>query len=151
MAKFFGAALPGFDLEVQSGGEMIQPDLGAVEADPAWRYVDRNGHGHFFQDGQERYPTLTWVSEPCTMGHGDDCDAEGHYECGLCQEEVRPGTRPAQAFWVDGPNTYRLTVAVGGQLVTYAFGEDQWTQLQTKLVDTVHSSLGDFVVEVASR
>jgi hypothetical protein len=60
-----------------------------------WRFIDAAGHGHFWQDG---YPTLRWASVPCTMGHGDDCDAEGWWECRLCAEHISPGMKPPSMF-----------------------------------------------------
>lgn len=56
-------------------------------SDEEWTFIDASGHGHFFATtSADQYPTLTWVSVPCQMGHGDDCDGDGHWECRLCHE-----------------------------------------------------------------
>src|SRR5687768_8411289 len=55
-----------------------------TELDPDWSFIDENGHGHFVDKNEpkgDRLPTLRWVPEACSMGHGDDCDSEGHYVC----------------------------------------------------------------------
>jgi hypothetical protein len=137
-----------FEFNVTTGGQMVES--GGVEADPSWRHVDSNGHGHFYQSRKDPFPTLRWVSEPCTMGHGEDCDAEGHYECTLCGEEIRPGERLAQPVWIDGPDTYRLTVVTDdGQRVTYEFGESHWATLCAVWVAAAQETLDGFVVEVS--
>jgi hypothetical protein len=148
-SKFARSFLPGFELDVESGGQMVE-SVG-VEPRPTWHFVDSNGHGHFYQDRDEPYPTLRWVSEPCMMGHGDGCEGEGHYECKLCGEEIQPATQMAQPVWIDGPDAYRLTVVdAGGQRITYAFGEVQWKQLHAALLDAVQGTLDGFVVEISS-
>lgn len=146
MARFASAFMP-FEFSLESGGQMV--DTGGVEPDPTWRHMDSHGHGHFYQDRDQPYPTLRWVSEPCTMGHGDRCEAEGHYECPLCGEEIRPGERLAQPTWVDGPDTYRLTINTSdGHRVTYEFGETHYEQLSAAWVSDAQRILNGFVVEV---
>lgn len=85
---------------------------GVTEPDPAWRTLDSNGHGHIAQPipGSVDYPTLEWISEPCSMGHGEDCDSEGAWHCLICGEVVQPGRRPASPIFEKAPGRYELKV-----------------------------------------
>lgn len=76
--------------------EMIEVRSEALVRDERWTFIDAAGHGHFA--GEDDYPTLRWVALPCTMGHGEDCDGEGHYECPLCSQKIMPGLRPPAAL-----------------------------------------------------
>lgn len=132
---------PGVEVTVENTDELVHP--GGSELNPEWKYVDQQGHGHFVVDTKDRdgrLPTLTWVSEPCTYGH-DDCDAEGHYECATCGEEVQPGTRDARPFLVRGARTYTLTTLDDGRRTTYRFGQDGWDALQDAIAEAVRASL----------
>lgn len=111
MRTEFGIPMSG--MTVQYHTEQIPIDPGGNELDPDWKFVDHEGHGHFYGDFKsgDRYPTLKWVSRPCTMGHGDDCDSEGYWECRQCGEVIQPGTRPYSGpTFVDGPTTVEVTI-----------------------------------------
>lgn len=138
---------PGYELTVENDGQWVHTDMPGP--DPDWRFVDAQGHGHFYKDKDGAYPTLTWVSVPCTMGHGDDCDAEGWYECRLCAERIQPGTKAQPPAWVSGVITYRLRVADGGRWTSYVFGGQQWDAVQVAVRQAVSATLGDFVDEVS--
>lgn len=140
------AMWPGFELNIARDVQFVEP--GGNELNPEWKHVDCNGHGHFVSlDKDDRLPTLVWISEPCTMGH-DDCDAEGHYECRTCGEEIRPGTRPAAPLRIEGPTVYTLTVHQPGLRTTYRFGQQEWDALQDAIASDVRSTLADFLVEM---
>lgn len=135
---------PGFELEIDRPGEFVYSDLPA--ADERWTFVDQEGHGHFWKD--KGYPTLTWVVEPCTMGH-DDCDGEGHYECSICGEEIRPGTRTADPIWIAGAVSYTLKVMGDGMVRTYALTEREVSALTDAVSSSVEGLLADsHLVEV---
>lgn len=110
--------------------------------------MDENGHGHFVASHGDRLPTLRWVSEPCTMGHGPDCNSEGHYECRLCGVEVTPGKRPQKSFWLQTHRSYRLTVHDVRQVVTYEFDSDDWGRLNEAVRKTVAKVLAGREVEI---
>lgn len=136
-------AWPGYTLDVDRDGQWIESSI--PELDPDWKSVDENGHGHFVKDRE--LPTLKWVSEPCTMGHGDDCDAEGHYECRTCEALVVPGTRTPKPFWVAGLTTYTLTT----DTASYVFGPRQWDALVEAMHATIAETLSEFCVQQTYR
>lgn len=134
---------PGFELEASR--DVTTVDASHNELDKSWHIFDDAGHGHFVtNDGKP--PTLKWVHEPCDM-HDDDCDGEGHWECNLCGEEVRPRFR-----WVDkqemipGPTHFTVTERRSTGTITYSFGEDTWQQVQNAVTTAVRSVLEDHMV-----
>lgn len=135
----------GFTVTVTNHGQWVRAD--GPESDPDWRVVDSNGHGHFYSatTRANRYPTLTWIAEPCSMGHGDDCDSEGHYECAVCGETVVPGTRPARDAWVPGHLSYHLTVPDGRGSREYALGQKEWDELQAAIREMIAERLAPFL------
>ena len=69
--------------------EQIEITSYSPRPDRSWRYTDKAGHVHHWEDGG--YPTLRWVSE---MNWCHECQDEhdtGFYECPLCFEHVTPG------------------------------------------------------------
>lgn len=75
--------------------------------DKTWTFIDAAGHGHFYGSYALRgkYPTLVWVAEGCDMGHDEDCEGEGHWECPHCGEEIVPGLNPPPTgpTYIKGP------------------------------------------------
>lgn len=129
---------PHVDLRIDQDYIDVTSDL------PDWRYVDAAGHGHFFDSG---YPTLRWVPQPCTMGH-DECEAEGYYECPLCEEQIAPKTRMGSRKSIPGQRTYTLLIQRPDSRREYVFGDGQWAEA----VAALESSLADYrVSEVRSR
>lgn len=135
---------PGYELTVDV--ELIPITTNIPEPDPAWRFVDGEGHGHFYDPTAKNYPTLRWVSLPCTMGH-DDCDSEGYHECAVCGERITPGTRMPMPTSMIGPTTYRLTVDEGDTRIVYVFGQEQFDALKAAIATTVSETLADCVAE----
>jgi hypothetical protein len=77
--------------------------------DKKWRYTDKAGHEHRYEDG---YPTLKEVIEFVPCGY-EDCNCDGHeishYECPECGERIRPGVAQEthysygrKQYYVDG-------------------------------------------------
>lgn len=61
-------------------------------ADEGWRFVDGQGHGHFYDEGFDtHYPTLVREHRDCDVH--DDCEGEVYWVCKLCGEVVGPGAR----------------------------------------------------------
>jgi hypothetical protein len=147
MAQTNQALWPGIELSVDRGGEMVHS--GIPEADPDWRFVDPNGHGHFRQGN--KYPTLRWVALPCSMGHGDECTSEGYYECTICSKVIHPGTRTPEPRWIPGVTTFTLKCVDDDGTTTYVFGETQWAELREAMRATVASTLTPYMTEIASR
>lgn len=76
------------------------------QPDKNWRYTDKAGHRHHWEDG---YPTLTTVVEPpywCEDCHDEHQDS--HFECSLCGERIAPGVtcNPWREFTVGRVNYY---------------------------------------------
>lgn len=114
---------PGFEVTFEQEGEWVT--TATPERDPDWKYVDSAGHGHFYAaDGL--LPTLKWNARPCSMGHGDDCDSEGTWNCRLCDEEIHPGTRPARPVYIPGPRRITCTVTQGSTTTVYAMPQEAW-------------------------
>lgn len=138
---------PGHELTVENDGQYVHTDMPGP--DPDWHFIDAKGHGHFYMRGAEDgYPTLEWVSLPCTMGHDEDCTSEGYYECRICAERIEPGSKMQPPVWVDGLVTYRLKVAGQNGITTYVFGPQQWEAVQQAIALAVSTTLADFVSEV---
>lgn len=151
MSKFAGldralAMYSTMELSVHQDHQTVTSDL--PEPDPEWRFVDAAGHGHFRSD--DGYPTLEWVTLPCTMGH-DDCDAEGSYRCLLCDEEIRPATRRVSPVTIPGIKTFTLKIhdANGGHS-TYVFDEEQWQKAEAAATAAIKETLKDCITEHVS-
>jgi hypothetical protein len=102
-----GDPLPGgLNIEVQT---IDVGSLNGREPDPAWSFVDHNGHWHGY-DGKLRTPTLDerrttvactdpdhveWHNRDDDDFDPDDCGeyVEVHLECAICGAVVTPGTR----------------------------------------------------------
>jgi hypothetical protein len=93
-----------FDITTELITVQAGPD--ATEPDPAWEYVDDQGHYHAYAHlTREKYspaallPTLRPRTEhvPCPGGCGDPA-CEGTdvtlYFCSICDERIEPGVRP---------------------------------------------------------
>lgn len=101
--------------------------------DQNWRYVDKKGHGHFW-DGKE-LPTLKWVVTG-KQWIGDDFDGEeydvGEWRCLQCGETIEPKKRLEYGpRFVSGPTWIILTIDDENfQLTPEQFGEsvDKWKE-----------------------
>lgn len=60
------------------------------EHDPAWRYLDAAGHGHFYEPG---YPTLREITQLVADEWGEEWQEHVRWECPHCGEHIVPGTR----------------------------------------------------------
>lgn len=142
------AIWPGFEAVFENEGRWVE--AGMPERDPDWKFVDAAGHGHFYAaDGS--LPTLKWNQQSCTMGHGEDCDAEGTWHCGLCGEEIQPGTRPAKPIYVAGRSRITCTVQYGHTSTVYAVPKEAWTAFMNRgtesLLRLASELWGEFAVE----
>jgi hypothetical protein len=87
--------------------DQIEVTSALPQADKNWRYTDRQGHEHYWDDG---YPTLAVIydafywCQDCGVEHADT-----HLECPTCQERIVPGTFVEMGRrFVPGRSTYRL-------------------------------------------
>jgi hypothetical protein len=88
--------------------DMIDVTSGLPQPDEGWTYTDHVGHPHRWDNG---YPTLVLVIDEtywctdCGDEHTDD-----HWECPLCGEEIKPGTRGPDLFrrYIPGLTSYSL-------------------------------------------
>lgn len=140
-----GSTLFGFvDFSMEQEHELVE--VGGSEPNPDWRHIDPAGHGHFYTDGG--YPTLEWVSRPCTQGHGDECIGEGEYRCRTCAVRVVPAMRPAKPVVIEGPKRYRLTHVHDGTRYSYAFGADRLAALHKAIAKATLETLCDFTTQI---
>lgn len=105
--------------------------------DPNWKYVDSNGHGHFWVKEGEAWDVPT--TEQIVIGTywvGDEYDGVEYEEkerrCLQCAEKVKPGMRTEQAKPVLGPTV--VTVTIGDETFVmnedeYATALDEWKQV----------------------
>lgn len=119
-----GTPVTVLDLEEgQEPGEIMESSL--PEADPAWRYTDRQGHEHApevytDQGGVKRvrdWPSLVSVVEETYWC--DECNDEHerrHRECRICGEQIEPGSRRAVPFVVPGARYARARLRVDSML-----------------------------------
>ncbi len=137
---------PQMNFSMEADGQWV--DSITPVSDPAWRFVDTAGHGHFYGSKSDPYPTLEWVSLPCSMGH-DDCDSEGHYRCRTCLATITPGTKMPGRVWVAGMTTCRLTVSDDdGTTTVYMFGPEKWEQTKQAARAAIDGVLAPYVTSV---
>jgi len=108
--------------------EMMSPEQ---VPDEKWRYVDKKGHGHFWEG--EKLPTLEWVVTG-TKWVGDEYDASeievGEHRCKQCAEVVKPKRR-AECGPSHIPGPMIITVIIDGEtfrldLEQYAKSVESW-------------------------
>jgi len=80
--------------------------------DEKWRFVDANGHGHFWEG--KNLPTLEWVVTG-TRWVGDEYETTeyevGEYRCRLCAEVVEPKKRVEYGpKFISGMATFTVTI-----------------------------------------
>jgi hypothetical protein len=88
--------------------EQVDVTSALPRADQQWRYMDRTGHEHHWDNG---YPTLATVVDETYWC--DDCDDEhqiSHLECPQCHETITPATVPAPPWreYIPGRRSYFL-------------------------------------------
>lgn len=94
--------------ELRVETEMIDVTSGLPRPDETWSYIDRQGHGHRYDNG---YPTLvevvdrTYWCADCNDEHQDT-----HLECRICGESIEPGMRGPSPFreFAPGRTAYYL-------------------------------------------
>lgn len=103
--------------------EMIEVRSNSPKPNPNWKFVDKQGHGHFYHNG---YPTLAIEeSEPYFCGDCIDEHIDEHYVCKHCHEPITPGTMiDPSAHYIAGPITYILK----GEVVTEAVAREYLTE-----------------------
>lgn len=138
---------PGATLTEETTGGWEEVD--GREPDPSWRYVDREGHGHFAS--KDGYQTLEESWSGCgDPSHGDECRGLIMYHCKFCGERIVPGTISAKPVWVPGPTTYELVFpGEDGNEYTYRFGAKEWQLICDAMRDAAVLALpGEALVRV---
>lgn len=86
--------LPLISIEVEREEIPVQNLSPRWVPDEKWRYVDKQGHGHFYEG--EELPTLEWVVTG-TQWVGDEYGGDeyevGEWRCRLCGEVIKPAER----------------------------------------------------------
>lgn len=122
--------MPG-QLTVEQPMQRIQ-SLGP-RPDPAWEYVDNNGHFHAYtsEDSHHRYPTLSAREEHigCDGTCGGVCEGEGYsvtrYACRICDEQIEPGLiHGPYTTGLPGLTDWRLTVRTTNPGIMNGYGKD---------------------------
>lgn len=82
----------------------------AMKPDPKWRYTDKAGHEHRFDNQDSTPTTLVQVEEePWWCYDCRDLHNEYHLECKLCHETIEPHYVPDPGpHYVMGPWRYYL-------------------------------------------
>lgn len=95
--------------------EAIDVTTSGPQPNKAWRYTDRAGHKHYWQDG---YPTLREVKgEPYWCDDCRDDHVDTFLRCRLCNEVITPGM--TSSLWrerIGGPVQWFLD----GELISEA-------------------------------
>lgn len=104
---------PSFSVEINREEIAVDTMIPTKVPDEKWRYVDMNGHGHFWQG--DKLPTLEWVVTG-TEWVGDEYGGEeydvGEYRCLLCAEVVEPGRRVTyEPTSIPGPTQVTVTIS----------------------------------------
>jgi hypothetical protein len=103
-----GSTISGSFGELRVERDMIEVTSNLPRTDKGWRYTDRQGHEHYWQDG---YPTLrTVLDEPYWCDDCHDEHQDSHLECPLCSEVIQPGMLSPPPFreFVPGLTSYYL-------------------------------------------
>ncbi len=139
---------PSWTLSVQV--EQIEVTSDTPRLDPAWEYVDEEGHKHRY-DADKRTPTLTWVvDEPGGVyvdsdGYPDDYPDEGHYECVICGEHITPGMRGPSLFREYVPGA--VTATLDTPSASYYLNRQQLIDLRRRMSLTRDKSIWDRIIE----
>lgn len=133
----------GFDLEVDSVREIIEPAFGEMEPDPDWKYLDADHHAHFMMAGD--YPTLELLYRGCDYPEHaeDDCPGASYYVCRLCRVEITPGRRPARSVAGETTVTCRLTIWEDRLKTVWTFNGRELPALEEVIRDAVKKHLTD--------
>jgi hypothetical protein len=106
------AAFPLFSVEIEQEEIELRTMIPPQVPDERWRYVDKKGHGHFW-DG-DQLPTLRWVITG-TRWAGDEHESweydVGEYRCRQCGEVVEP--KKITDYFpkpIMGPRTVTVTI-----------------------------------------
>lgn len=110
-----------------SGGHELRVEQEVIEIpylttqDEDWRFTDAAGHEHAWHDSlADHYPTLRWVTDRTYWCEGcRDEHEEGHLECRICGEHVRPGITGPGVKHMSGLTSYYID----GEPVTQAEAE----------------------------
>jgi hypothetical protein len=86
--------MPRVSVSVERESIPVQSMHPAKVPDPKWRYVDKTGHGHFWEG--DDLPTLKWVVTGTAVA-GDEYEMYeyevGEYRCQICDEVIEPGKK----------------------------------------------------------
>lgn len=124
-----------YSLSVNQDFELIYSM--APRPNPNWRYVDKAGHEHYYDEKSGQYPTLQLI-----IDEARECDCEfcwhedepyeyivaSHYECPLCKEVVVP-SETTLPFQIPGPRTGTLRGIKDGVRLTVEIPEDLLDEL----------------------
>jgi hypothetical protein len=114
-------------IQVSFDREELEANLGPVKVpDLDWRYVDKAGHGHFWnkKGNGAPLPTLEWVVT--SQGWFDDGTSYdiGEHRCKICAEVIEPGMKTEFPKPVFGPTV--VTVTINGE--TFRLTEEKYQQ-----------------------
>ena len=75
---------------IEAEQEIIEILDDSPQPDKGWRFIDANGHAHFWQDG---YPTLKSVEVECYCSAVEEDHTVPQLECPHCGEVIVPNRR----------------------------------------------------------
>lgn len=133
-------SLPQFSIEIQRDDVDVAMMSPSRVPDSAWRYVDAEEHGHFWE-GTE-LPTLHWVITG-TRWAGDEIDGEeyevGEWRCKQCEEAVEPRKKAEYGpRYLAGPPKYIITIGEE----TFSMGEQEYAESLTAWAEQIRRAAG---------
>lgn len=142
---------PEIAVYAQQDSQVVESNIPVI--DRKWTFVDSAGHGHFV-DGPN-IPTARWHSLPCSMGHGDDCTAEGFWECRSCGETIVPGTVMPDPVVIHGPTRFTVVLVTEDRNLlveeTYVCEAERFYKMMTAVKETMRSELKDRLHETKAE
>ena len=116
--------------------------------DRDWKFVDENGHGHYYEPKGSNYPTLTLDHRGCNYSdHDEDCEGASFYKCSTCGVEVEPGTRYQTAREEVVGHRYTIIREEATRVTRYALTEREFETLMRAITDECSDVLSNVLTD----
>lgn len=116
--------------------------------DSGWKFVDENGHGHYYEPKGSNYPTLTLAHRGCDCSdHDEGCEGASFYKCSTCGVEVEPGTRYQMAREEVVGHRYTIVREEATTTTRYDLTEREFKKLMRAATDATSHVLTDVLAD----